>query len=772
MFKKLVKLVMVVLVLIMVLSFTAFAEFVDVSPNTYYFSAVKNLSTIGIINGYEDGTFRPMERVTRAQFMKVVVAAMGKTDEAQILKNATPFLDVDLNHWASGYINLAVKENIVTGYADGTFKPNEEVNYAQAVTFLLRLLGYGTADMTGVWPQNYIEKAKSLKIIQNINIKPSEKVSRADLAVMLDRTLNTTVKGSSQTLAEKSGFGVSKTCIIINSGNIDSSLQDNIVRTDIGDFKAKNFSGLDYLGKKVKLLINSNNEILSIQDIEIDSNPIFIDSIWGNKIMYFDRKGRGTVEIPDNLTIYYQGQKRTFQDIKQNISPGCILALGLSQEQTHLYDYGVLVDPPTSEPIVVKKDITLDDHSIGTIDISNRGGFTIIKNGSKATFSDIKMYDVVYLVKNPHNSSKNFLLVYDNKITGTYDEALPNKNTVNKIKILGKEIEIETSTAASKLNDNPGAFSIGDVITVLTGKNGKIVDVVSPDSTDVSNIAVIINTRKSISTESDTSGKEVYYVKLYKIDGTIVEYQVEEDQSYRKGKVVRFDVKDGIANIMPILYTPIAGRINKDDKMIGDKWLSQNAVILDIHNSYDSGDVKVKKINWQDMPSGELVQDKVIHAETGGAFGDIQLLVLNNFTEAGQYGILIKKVVRDSTASYTLMIDGEQTLFNNINVVFNSLPGDVVYIERDQNGLKHMYTLSPKDGSYEIQAVDSRRIKINNKIYRIADNVIVYDLTGAIPVRITINELSTGKVGYVAIYSGIQPASQDLIKMITIRRFN
>ena len=754
--------------IIILLSSTAFAKYSDVPESANYYQPVMNLASMEIINGFSDGSFKPAASVTRAQFVKMMVKAMGNENEAAAVSSSSIFTDIKAGYWATGYINQAVKDNIITGYANGSFMPDENVNFAQVSTVLLRSLGYTSSEMSGAWPQNYIEKAKGLEISKGINLKPSDKVSRAQLSIMLERTLNTKQKNSTQTLAEKSGLGTLKTLIIINTWDIDNSLPKGSIKTDLGDFNSENLNGFEGLGRKVNALINADNKIISAQNIIEDSHIIFVESVSGNRLSYSDKNGTGTIDVPDNLTFYYNNQKTSFKDIKQNVSVGSMLALARPKASAQAYDYGVLAAPPSSEPVVLKKDIGINDISIGTIDISNRSIITVIKNGHKASLTDIKLFDVIYEVKNPYKKGQTIILVYDEKKTGTYDDAIPSKSVVNKIKLLGKEMELETSSVASKLNDSPSAFAIGDQITALTGKSGKIVDVITPSASDISNIAIVTGTRVGVSTESNTLGKDVFYVTLYKTDGTSSEYKVNEDQTDRKGKIVKFDVKDETAVITPISYTPIFGRINTNEKMIGDLWLSQDAVILDINSN--SKNVQVKKMTWQDMPTGELIRDEVIHAEIGGAFNDIQLLILNNLTESGQYGILKSKSEGKTSASYTLLINGEDVSYNNVNAIFNSDQDDVVYIEQDEDGLQHMYTISPKVTSYEIQAVDSRRIKINNKVYKISNNVAVYDETNTSIITMSVNELTAGKIGYVELYSGKQAVSQDLIKLIIIKR--
>jgi hypothetical protein len=454
-----------------------------------------------------------------------------------------------------------------------------------------------------------------------------------------------------------------------------------------------------------------------------------------------------------------------------------MISLGQSKGDTQSYDYGVLIDPPTSNPVVVKKAIGVSDKSIGIIDISDRSKISVIKNGEKAALSDIKLYDVVYKVQNPYNDNQSILLVYDDKKTGTYDDAIPSKSAVQKIKLLGKELTIGTSEAAAKLNNGVGAFAIGDEITALTGKGGQIVDVITSSPSDISNIAVVISARSGLSTKSDENTKTVYYVTLYKIDGTTTEYQTDEDQTSYIGKVVKYDVKSNaaktdIADITPLTSNPISGRIDTSEKKIGDLWLSQDAVILDVHTSTNGKDAQVSRLNWQDMPSGDLNVDKVIDAETGGAFNDIQLLVLDNLTESGQYGILTQKSENSNSSSYTIMINGKNVSINTECTKFASMRGDAVYIEQDKNGLQKISSLIAKATSSEIQAVDSRRIKINNKIYKLSHDVTIYDVTNMTPVSMSINDLTTGSINYVAAYAGTNDSRQSLIKVITFQRKN
>ncbi len=116
------------------------ASYSDVASNASYADAVNLLSNLGIITGFEDGTFRPDETVTRAQAAAMIVRMLGLADEVEM--GETDFTDVAADNWASGYINVAYANGIINGMGDGTFNPEGEVTYGQIVKMIVCALGY------------------------------------------------------------------------------------------------------------------------------------------------------------------------------------------------------------------------------------------------------------------------------------------------------------------------------------------------------------------------------------------------------------------------------------------------------------------------------------------------------------------------------------------------------------------------------------------------------------------------------------------------------
>ena len=128
-------------------------DYTDVPADAWYNNAVSTLTNAGIIDGYEDGTFKPNGNITRAEFATIAVRFFEATYEGENL-----FPDID-GHWAQDYINEAANAGIVDGYPDGTFGPQKLITRAEAMTMVNRTIDrhphedHLLADMI-VWPDN------------------------------------------------------------------------------------------------------------------------------------------------------------------------------------------------------------------------------------------------------------------------------------------------------------------------------------------------------------------------------------------------------------------------------------------------------------------------------------------------------------------------------------------------------------------------------------------------------------------------------------------
>ncbi len=109
-------------------------DYTDVPADAWYNNAVSTLSNAGVIDGYEDGTFKPDGNITRAEFATIAVRFFEATYDGGDL-----FSDI-AGHWAQDYINEAANAGIVDGYPDGTFRPQQYITRAEAMTMVNRTI--------------------------------------------------------------------------------------------------------------------------------------------------------------------------------------------------------------------------------------------------------------------------------------------------------------------------------------------------------------------------------------------------------------------------------------------------------------------------------------------------------------------------------------------------------------------------------------------------------------------------------------------------------
>jgi len=115
------------------------AGFSDLSPGHEHYREIMELVSRGVLSGYPDGTFRPDSPVRRDEFAKMIVMALGKNPSAN--KLISQFNDVPLTHWANPYIRIAVDSGLIVGKSPRTFAPHHTITGAEVMAILVRALG-------------------------------------------------------------------------------------------------------------------------------------------------------------------------------------------------------------------------------------------------------------------------------------------------------------------------------------------------------------------------------------------------------------------------------------------------------------------------------------------------------------------------------------------------------------------------------------------------------------------------------------------------------
>ncbi len=173
----------------------------DIS-GTKYEEAAEILGALGIMVGdAESGLFRPEDSILRSEMAKVAVYSVGLEEVANSSNHRTRFPDVAANHWANGAINVADQQRMVIGDDVGTFRPDDPVLFQEAVTIMVRALGYEPkASQMGSYPSGYMVVASENQMLKGINAIATSPATRGDVAQLVLNSLTVN-------LMEQTGFG-------------------------------------------------------------------------------------------------------------------------------------------------------------------------------------------------------------------------------------------------------------------------------------------------------------------------------------------------------------------------------------------------------------------------------------------------------------------------------------------------------------------------------------------------------------------------------------
>ena len=149
---------------------------------TKYETAVTGLIQMDVISGYTDNTFQPEKQISRAEMAAIAVRIINRANFDTFRDPA--FTDTD-GHWAENMIVMAFNAEIIKGMTANLFGPAQPVTYAQALTMLVRALGYTDAGLGGTWPANYLAKAEALGLTAPLGAWDADApATRGDVALI------------------------------------------------------------------------------------------------------------------------------------------------------------------------------------------------------------------------------------------------------------------------------------------------------------------------------------------------------------------------------------------------------------------------------------------------------------------------------------------------------------------------------------------------------------------------------------------------------------
>ncbi len=615
------------------------AVFSDISSGSLQQTA-SVLNSLGIMQGTGNSRFEPGRSLTRAEFCKLAVTAMG-IDDASPYASYTIFPDVHASHWAARYVNAALrhpefKDNyIIRGYADGTFGPDKPLTYGEVCTMLLRMLGYKESDIGPFWPADYIAQANALGLTRGVSLRDAKTpVTRGDAATMLLNTLGTATYANGaegEPLISKVSSSTVKNCILLETGETDSSLaSDEALFFENGTLgTARKTAGpLDrsLIGVYGTLVIGKKGENVAVgvvPDTASRQETYKVTSAAADRIV----TETGTFR-PDRTTpTYISGTTQTgnsekgltpLSEVWSSILPGDTL-------NAYYNEYGTLtllaVLPNTST-------VSANTFVYGLATSANiPAEYKIVKNGAIIDRSGLKKYDVVTL-----DAAKKQALVSDTRLSGRYKAGTPTVSYPQKVELYGNSYSI---------SDNAAAFfkdiKLKDYITLLFDANGNVAAAFprSTVSADMQGIVTHIDSEKA--TVTLTNGLTLRDMEIDKL----------EKPTALMGRLVSVSTNgDKAVLVKRSLSGKASGEWSIADARLGTKTVSPR---VNVYEEVISG-APLSRIALSDIALAKVPSSDIRYTVTDSA-GTITNIILGDVTgESWLYGIGYGERIKDPTS--------------------------------------------------------------------------------------------------------------------------
>lgn len=589
----------------------ALGGFSDVSDMTTA-QNIEVLQMMGVVDGVSGSSFNPTGTLTRAQFCKMAVEAMGEGDRVNIYKNYTIFPDVKPSYWGAGYINLASRtttggedgSRLISGYADGTFGPNDTVTYGQAITILMRMLGYADKDVSAVWPDGYIDLAMSIGLSDNVRLSGGSAVNRAQAAQLFVNLLNTKQK-SGGPFYEK--LGTPQEAILLNANAVDSA-GNRYMMTSAGnyDLAGEPASGL-LSGRKGVVILNSKNEAITfIPTNEGTSRNITIAKAEAAAIT--DSSG-AKYTVATDAKVYIGNEPQTYSEAFSFLRSGTLATLYINNKgrvET------VFVGSTTSDDAVI---VAADGSTDGFALLTTSTDYKIYKHGEEIRAKDLKRFDVA-----TYSSSNNTIYISDNRMTVYYQNAYPNAETPSYIKVTGilGGASIPGSDQKDYLEVMPSAIEsfagckVGQTITLLLTENNKVA---------------------GVSTDNAARGNAIGYVdsegKLTLFNGLKVDESALGNMDNYHGQLVT--VASASRNTLSV--NKLGGQGSGSDLDVTAKRVGDTPLSADVRIYEKAGNSALTGITL-DQLSETVPAEKIVYTHKN-SMGKIDIIVLENASGVG-----------------------------------------------------------------------------------------------------------------------------------------
>ncbi len=671
------------------------------------------LSALNIMVGDDDSNFHFDDNVTRAEMAKIAVASSSYKDTVAIGLQFSPFSDVKGSFWGAPYIRAAVSAGIVDGFIDGTYRPNETVSYEQAVTMMLRVLGYTDSDFGASYPYGQLGTANSLKLTDGINGTIGAPMTRRDVAKLVCNALDTRVKSTGQDLIATHNCQFVEDVTIIASGLDDATLGKDEISTSAGKYRIDDSFDDGYVGSKGDMVVKDGKYYVAFSsESGLMTDKYIVYSTLNDAILCYPDGNNTTIKqfkLSDSTTCYKDSVAYTYGSLRSQMEMGDVLRIRYRDNGE--VDYISYSEGTLTGPVKVT--------SLSWLDNFNSNSQTkIVRDGKQVDKSAIQTNDILY-----YSDALNMVMAYTQKITGVYEDAIPSKELPKSIVVSGVTYEVEGVDAFNDLSSS-GSVAIGDTVTLLLGRDGeKVAGVATLNDMSGTITGYVTGSGKKSFKNSDGTTYQSYYVDVVAVDGTAYTYPTSTDKSNSVNKVCKITIKDGKAQVgSSISATSVSGAVSYSDLLIGNNRVSSDVTILDVAKNVYS-DVPLYTKTYMQRLDGMTLKDGQVLYTQKNSNGEISEMILQNVTgDMYSYGI-ITAVTKQGTSvvGATIESSGNGYAISGMSNLSVGLP--VKFIK---NGMSADYAQSLDKISGGVDTLTTGYAEIGGKKYLLSPTVEVF----------------------------------------------
>ena len=340
---------------------------------------------------------------------------------------------------------------------------------------------------------------------------------------------------------------------------------------------------------------------------------------------------------------------------------------------------------------------------------------SVTRNGVVTTAAALSDNDVVYWSKH-----LNALWVYTNKITGPI-QAITPASAPTSVTVSGKSYEIETSTAAYALSDL-GTFEVGDSVTLLLGRDGKVAAVAAPGQASGGSVCgLVVSNVPQQYTDKNGNDYTAASVTILATDGNTYTYSTERT-SVRTGTLVQAVPTENGMEVKNLSSASLSGKVNADGTKLGGRSFASNVEILD---TYGDHGVRV----YPERLAGMEITESMVRYYLLDGNGDISRLILKDATgDMHTYGVITSVSEVNSAASMTTA----GTYVYDTAGTTKTISGSTVYnvktgpfmMKTDGEEIDRLTNLT----EVKITSVEGTTAYAGNRQYAIWDDALVYEV--------------------------------------------